>query len=115
MCSFMPATLALAVTARKMWIWRIDTGELDGLHPKVLVLMIGTNNSRTNSPEQIAEGIKVILDKIQEKCPDTKVLLLGCFPAATRSRTSRRRSKLRQDQCDHFKVRRREEDRLFEY
>ena len=61
-------------------IWRIDHGELDGLHPKVMVLMIGTNNSRTNSPGQIAKAIKVILDKTQEKCPDTKILLLGVFP-----------------------------------
>jgi lysophospholipase L1-like esterase len=64
-------------------IWRIDNGELDGLHPKVIVLMIGTNNSRTNSPEQIAEGIKVILNKMQEKCPDSKILLLGVFPRNT--------------------------------
>jgi len=64
-------------------IWRIDNGELDGLHPKVVVLMIGTNNTRDNSPEQIAEGIKVILDKIQDKCPGTKVLLLGVFPRNT--------------------------------
>jgi lysophospholipase L1-like esterase len=64
-------------------IWRIDHGELDGLHPKVVVLMIGTNNTRTNSPEQIAEGIKVIIAKIQEKCPDTKILLLGVFPRNT--------------------------------
>lgn len=66
-------------------IWRINNGELDGLHPKVTVLMIGTNNSRDNSPEQIAGGIRVILDKIQEKCPDTKILLLGVFP---RNRTN---------------------------
>lgn len=64
-------------------IWRIDNGELDGLHPKVIVLMIGTNNSRDNSPEEIAEGIKVILDKIQVKCPDSKILLLGVFPRNT--------------------------------
>src|ERR1700722_18534738 len=64
-------------------IWRIDHGELDGLHPKVVVLMIGTNKTRTNSPEQIAEGIKVILDKIQDKCPNTKILLLGVFPRKT--------------------------------
>jgi lysophospholipase L1-like esterase len=61
-------------------IWRIDQGELDGLHPKVTVLMIGTNNSHDDTPEQIAGGIRVILDKIQEKCPDTKILLLGVFP-----------------------------------
>lgn len=64
-------------------IWRIDHGELDGLHPKVVVLMIGTNNSKSNSPEQIAEGIRVILNKIQEKCPETKILLLGVFPRNT--------------------------------
>lgn len=64
-------------------IWRIDHGELDGLHPKVIVLMIGTNNSRDNSPEQIAAAIKVILDKIQEKCPESKILLLGVFPRNT--------------------------------
>jgi beta-glucosidase len=66
-------------------IWRIDNGELDGLHPKVTVLMIGTNNSKNNSPKQIAGGVRVILDKIQEKCPDTKILLLGVFP---RNRTN---------------------------
>ncbi len=64
-------------------IWRIDNGELNGLHPKVVVLMIGTNNSRTNSPEQIADGIKVILHKIQKKCPNSKILLLGVFPRNT--------------------------------
>jgi lysophospholipase L1-like esterase len=64
-------------------IWRIDHGELDGLHPKVIVLMIGTNNSRTNSPEQIAAAIKVILDKMQEKCRGSKILLLGVFPRNT--------------------------------
>lgn len=64
-------------------IWRIDHGELDGLHPKVVVLMIGTNNGRDNSPEEIAAAIKVILDKIQEKCPGSKILLLGVFPRNT--------------------------------
>jgi beta-glucosidase len=64
-------------------IWRIDHGELDGLHPKVVVLMIGTNNSRSNSPAQIAEGIKVILDKVEDKCPSAKILLLGVFPRNT--------------------------------
>src|SRR5437762_6002371 len=37
-------------------LWRIEHGELDGLHPKVVVLMIGTNNSNSNSPEDISAG-----------------------------------------------------------
>jgi lysophospholipase L1-like esterase len=61
-------------------IWRIDHGELDGIKPKVTVLMIGTNNSNNNSPAEIADAIHVILDKIHAKIPDTKILLLGVFP-----------------------------------
>ncbi|MGH7951449.1 MAG: GDSL-type esterase/lipase family protein [Limisphaerales bacterium] len=70
-------------------IWRIDHGELDGLKPKVIVLLIGTNNGNDNSPAEIAGGIRVILDKIHEKCPKTKVLLLGVFPRNRRNDTQK--------------------------
>jgi lysophospholipase L1-like esterase len=66
-------------------LWRIGNGELEGIKPKVTVLMIGTNNSHTNSPVEIADAIKVIIGTIQTKLPDTKVLLLGVFP---RNRTN---------------------------
>ena len=46
------------------------------------VIMIGTNNLGSNSPDEIAEGIKVIVDKIRHKQPQTKILLLGIFPQA---------------------------------
>src|SRR5262245_61816895 len=61
-------------------LWRIENGELDGIHPKVVVLMIGTNNSNTNSPEDISTAIKMIPRHIQSKCPDSKTLLLAVFP-----------------------------------
>jgi lysophospholipase L1-like esterase len=62
-------------------LWRLTEGkELEGITPKVAVLMIGTNNSGRDSAEQIAEGIKLIVKTIQEKSPSTKVLLLGIFP-----------------------------------
>src|ERR1700722_3732530 len=61
-------------------LWRIDHGELDGLKPKVTILMIGTNNSNSDSPENIAAAIKLIIQEIRDKCPGTKVLLLGIFP-----------------------------------
>lgn len=61
-------------------LWRIQNGELDGIKPKVAVLMIGTNNSGANSAEQISEGITVIVKTIREKSPTTKVLLLAVFP-----------------------------------
>jgi lysophospholipase L1-like esterase len=61
-------------------LWRIQNGELDGCKPKAAVLMIGTNNLGSNTAKQIAEGIKAIVEEIEKKQPDTKVLLLGIFP-----------------------------------
>jgi lysophospholipase L1-like esterase len=63
-------------------LWRVENGEFDGIKPKAVVLMIGTNNSGTaeNSPEQIAAGIKAIIAAIHQRSPDTKVLLLAIFP-----------------------------------
>jgi lysophospholipase L1-like esterase len=67
-------------------LWRIDNGEIDGINPKVVVLMIGTNNIGSNTPEEIAEGIQAIVTRLREKLPETKILLLGIFPRG-KSRT----------------------------
>ncbi len=61
-------------------LWRLQDGELDGITPKVAVLMIGTNNTGAQKAEPIAEGITLIVKTIQEKSPKTRVLLLGVFP-----------------------------------
>ena len=63
-------------------LWRLNNGNIDGLKPKAAVLMIGTNNSNgeDNTPGQIAQGVTVILKKLREKLPGTKILLLAIFP-----------------------------------
>jgi lysophospholipase L1-like esterase len=61
-------------------LWRLQNGELDGIQPKALMLMIGTNNMGSDSAEQIAEGVTAIVKEIQKRSPKTKVLLLGIFP-----------------------------------
>jgi lysophospholipase L1-like esterase len=69
-------------------LWRIDHGELNGIHPKVVVLMIGTNNTgkepdhktpRNTVPETIA-GVTAVVHDIRSKLPDSKLLLLAIFP-----------------------------------
>ena len=69
-------------------LWRIDHGELDGIKPKVVVLMIGTNNTgfardkvtpRNTVPETI-EGVTAIVKSLRQKLPETKILLLAIFP-----------------------------------
>jgi lysophospholipase L1-like esterase len=64
-------------------LWRITEGkELEGIDPKVAVVMIGTNNAGSNSAAQIAEGIEAIVKELRRQKPKMKVLLLGVFPRA---------------------------------
>jgi lysophospholipase L1-like esterase len=67
-------------------LWRLREGkELEGIHPKVVVLMIGTNNTGSNSPEDITAGITAIVQELGMQRPDAKVLLLGVFPRSPKA------------------------------
>ncbi len=71
-------------------LWRLQNGNLDGVSPKVAVVMIGTNNSGSDSPEDIAAGVKAVVTTIEEKCPTTRVLILGIFPRGKDATDKRR-------------------------
>ncbi|MBP7951252.1 MAG: GDSL family lipase [Verrucomicrobiales bacterium] len=68
-------------------LYRLEHGNFDGLKPKLIVMMIGTNNTghRKDKPENTAAGVKAILDKLQAKCPEAKILLLAIFPRGANS------------------------------
>ena len=61
-------------------LWRFDNGNIAGIHPKLAVVMIGTNNFQANSAEEIGAGVTAVVKELREKLPGTKVLLLGIFP-----------------------------------
>jgi beta-glucosidase len=63
-------------------LWRLQHGEIDGIRPKVAVLMIGTNNTgdRQEDPRTTAAGIRRLLQEIRQRTPDTRILLLAVFP-----------------------------------
>jgi lysophospholipase L1-like esterase len=64
-------------------LWRITTGkELEGIDPKVAVLMIGTNNAGANSAKEIADGVEAIVMELRKQKPKMKVLVLSVFPRA---------------------------------
>lgn len=70
-------------------LWRLTEGkELDGISPKVAVVMIGTNNSGRDSAANIAEGIEAVVKTIHQKTPKTKILLLGVFPRGEKAGTA---------------------------
>ena len=74
-------------------LWRIQNGELDGIDPKVTVLMIGTNNLHDDTPDEIAQGIKTIVAELRRRLPKTQVLLLGVFPRSSKPDAARDRIK----------------------
>jgi beta-glucosidase len=63
-------------------LWRLQHGEIDGIHPKAAMVMIGTNNSgtRKDPPEETAAGVQAIVTLLRARLPETKILLLGIFP-----------------------------------
>ena len=63
-------------------LWRLERGNLDGLHPKLAVVLIGVNNvpHEEDTPRMVLEGVTAVVQKLREKLPQTKVLLLGIFP-----------------------------------
>ena len=74
-----PANFGIGGDRTQHVLWRLQNGELDGITPKLCMLMIGTNNGK-DSAEDVAAGITAIVKEIQKKSPSTKVLLLAIFP-----------------------------------
>jgi lysophospholipase L1-like esterase len=69
-------------------LWRMQHGELDGLQPKAVVLMIGTNNTGLerdkvtprNTTAEATEGVTAVVAGLRAKLPAAKILLLAIFP-----------------------------------
>ena len=74
-------------------LWRVSNGELDGVNPKIIVLLAGTNNVG-NAPrdgvdagvvDRVASGIGAILQVMRAKAPDATIVLTGVTPRRDRS------------------------------
>ena len=63
----------------------MQNGELDGVHPKVIVLLAGTNNvGKTPASDaevaNITKGIKALLDTMREKAPRATIIVMAILP-----------------------------------
>ena len=81
-CGLKAANFGFSGDRTEHVLWRMDNGEILGLDPKVVVIMIGTNNIGHNSsnPDQTADGVRAIVGKLLTGLPHAKLLLLGIFP-----------------------------------
>ena len=63
-------------------LYRVDNGQLDGLDPSLVVLNIGVNNLWAGDlpPERIADGVTLVIARIQARLPRAKILNVGILP-----------------------------------
>ena len=66
-------------------LWRLENGELDGAHPKIIVVQAGTNNVGSQPGDEskianITRGLKAILDTCRRKAPEATIVLTAIFP-----------------------------------
>lgn len=66
-------------------LWRLRNGELNGVHPKVIVLQAGTNNLPWQGPvhdatvDDVVTGVKAIIAEFKSRVPDATIILTGVF------------------------------------
>jgi lysophospholipase L1-like esterase len=68
-------------------LWRLENGELEGVHPKVIVLLAGTNNVGNRvapdvdrAVENITSGLRAVVRSMQSKAPEAVIVLTAIFP-----------------------------------
>jgi cephalosporin-C deacetylase-like acetyl esterase/lysophospholipase L1-like esterase len=69
-------------------LWRLQNGELDGVHPKVVVVLAGTNNVGKATPlgdtearaADVARGVAALVREIRKRAPKATVILTGITP-----------------------------------
>jgi len=66
-------------------LWRLDTGELDGVNPKVIVLLAGTNNVGREPGDDakvadVARGVKAVVESCRKRAPAATIVLTAIFP-----------------------------------
>lgn len=83
-----PLNIGISGDKTQHVLWRLEHGEVDGIKPKAVVVMIGTNNLGNPpkaAPEQTAAGVKCVVETLHEKLPESKILLLGVFPRGAKA------------------------------
>ncbi len=61
-------------------LWRLNNGELDGVNPKVIVLLAGTNNLGAGKADDISQGLEEVVRTMQQKAPSATIIVTGIFP-----------------------------------
>lgn len=90
---YKPANFGIEGDCTENLLWRLEHGELDGISPKVVVVLIGSNNVfyfADEKPEWTARGIEKVVAEIRKRTSKSKVLLFGILPREEKDSRVRR-------------------------
>lgn len=77
--------LGISSDATQHVLWRLQHGVLEPLHPRMVILLVGTNNITAGTdPEAIAYGVWTIVAHLRHTLPDARVLVQAIFPRCDR-------------------------------
>ena len=85
-------------------LWRLEHGEVSGLHPKVALVLIGTNNTdyAHHTAQQTESGLDAVVASLHQKLPETRILLLGILPSAVSASKSEKDREVNQYLAAHY-------------
>lgn len=90
-------------------LWRLQHGEVDGLTPTDVVLLIGTNNTaarpeatRPQSAVEVAAGVIAVAEELHTRLPRAKVLLLEILPSGVSAEKSAKDTAVNTAVCAHY-------------
>ena len=66
-------------------LWRLENGEIDGVNPKVVVILAGTNNVGKEPGDEakvadVTRGVAAVVDACRRKAPAATIVLTAIFP-----------------------------------
>ena len=69
-------------------LWRLQNGELDGVNPRIVVVLAGANNVGNHSPLgdaderalDVARGVRAIVGEVRRRAPQATVVITGITP-----------------------------------
>lgn len=97
--NFRTANLGMDGDRTQHLLWRLGDSGIDGIAPRVIVLMIGSNNTglerddatRRNSPAEAAQGIAAVVSQLREQAPHAKIMLLALLPRGRQAEDPQRK------------------------
>ncbi|MEM8947290.1 MAG: GDSL-type esterase/lipase family protein [Planctomycetota bacterium] len=102
--------LGIASDRTQHVLWRMANTDLSKALPKLIVLLVGTNNSADDEATETAAGVEAIVLELKHKCPTAKILLMAIFPRGEEANDSRR---LRNDETNAIIKRLADDESIF--